>query len=406
MSGAMVVLGLSLLLGMQPIAVDLYLPALPDARQHFNASMPQMQLTLTSLLLAFGLSQLFWGPLSDRFGRKPILLLGLAGFTAAAVFSIFSSGIDGLIVWRIVQGISMGACVMCARALVRDLYTPLEGARAMSKGLTGLGVLACVSGPIGGALTQAFGWEGNMSGLAVFGGASLLLLTLRLQETLPQRNPNALVPSELVRTWWQILRHPTFWAYTLLSTATYTGLFTFLAASSFVFINMHGLKESEYGLIIFLSSLVYISGTFLCRRLIPKLGVRRTVALAAGMSLSAGTLLLALDWMGIHTVWAIVVPYCLFMLGHGVHQPCGQSGAVSPFPHAAGSASALSGFIMMLGAFVMGGWLGRSLTNDATPLIHGMALCTAVLALVAWTLVRWHGEVHSLPVRQVPEAAP
>ncbi|MCY7305792.1 MAG: MFS transporter, partial [Rhodoferax sp.] len=122
MSAGVVVLILSALLGIQPITTDLYLPALPALTSGFAAPMAQAQLTLTALLLAFGLSQLVWGPLSDRFGRRPVLLLGLSAYIVAAIGSALAPSMELLIVWRTVQGAAMGAGVMAARAIIRDLY--------------------------------------------------------------------------------------------------------------------------------------------------------------------------------------------------------------------------------------------------------------------------------------------
>eukprot|EP01030_Chromulinospumella_sphaerica_P014823 gene14823-14620_t len=136
------ILVLALLLSIQPVTTDLYLPALPALTRDLGATVAAGQLTLSALLLAFGCSQLVWGPLSDRFGRRPVLLAGLGIYTAASVASALAPSMGMLIVWRVLQGAAMGAVVMCARAIVRDLYTPLTGARAMSKALTGLGVVA------------------------------------------------------------------------------------------------------------------------------------------------------------------------------------------------------------------------------------------------------------------------
>ena len=149
MPTSLVVLTLALLLGLQPITTDFYLPALPALSEGFGASMAQTQLTLTALLLAFGLSQLVWGPLSDRFGRRPVLLWGMSLYTLASMAIVLAPSMPWLIGIRMVQGIAMGAGVMCARALVRDLYEPVAGANAMSKGLSGLGVIACLSAPLG-----------------------------------------------------------------------------------------------------------------------------------------------------------------------------------------------------------------------------------------------------------------
>ncbi|WP_252374506.1 multidrug effflux MFS transporter [Hydrogenophaga sp. 2FB] len=401
MSPGLIVLVLSLLLGLQPIATDLYLPALPALTAGFGAPMSQAQLTLTALLLSFGVSQLVWGPLSDRFGRRPVLIVGLSAFVAASVCATFAATMEQLIVWRAIQGVAMGAGVMCARAIVRDLYAPTDGARVMSKGLTGLGLIACTASPVGGLLADLFGWRISLLALAVFGALALAVVVWRFEETLAQKNPRALEPRTLFSNWVQIARHPTFWAFALLSTASYGGLFTFLAASSFVFIRVLGVSTTVYGLLMFSMSLVYIMGTFLCRYLLPRHGLRRTVAIAGVMTLTAGTTMGVLGLLGLHKVWAILLPFWLFMLAHGVHQPCGQSGAVGPFPQAAGAASALSGFLSMAAAFAMGGWLGISLAgaDSVLPLTNGVWFWSVVIAAVAWTLVQRHGESHGAPQR-------
>ena len=340
MSPALIVLVLSLLLGLQPITTDLYLPALPALTEAFGASLAQAQLTLTALLLAFGSSQLVWGPLSDRFGRRPILLWGLGAYVLASLASVLAPSMALLILARVVQGAAMGAAVMCARAIVRDLYRPVEGARVMSKGLTGLGVIACMCAPLGGLLSDWINWRVALLALTVFSAATLATVALRFAETIRQKNPQALEAATLWATWRGIVRHPTFWAFSALSTASYGGLFTFLASSSFIFIKVLHISKPAYGLLMFTMSFTYILGTLACRRLLPRLGVRRSVALAGGFTLAGGTLMGVFALAGWHSGWAILLPFYLFMLAHGVHQPCSQSGAVGPFPYAAGAASA------------------------------------------------------------------
>lgn len=392
MPPAVIVLLLSLLLGLQPITTDLYLPALPVLTAGFGAPMQQAQLTLTALLLAFGVSQLVWGPLSDRFGRRPILLIGLGAYVLAAVGSTLAPSMTALIVWRTVQGAAMGAAVMCARAIVRDLYAPLQGASVMSKGLSGLGVIAFLSAPLGGLLTEAFNWRFALLALAVFGAVCLGLIAWRFEETLQRKNPAALQVATLLATWNSILRHPTFLAFSALSAASYGGLFTFLAASSFVFMNVLGLSKTQYGALMALNSLAYIGGTFLCRHWLPRFGVRRSLKWAGVLSLAGGTLMAVLSLAGVQNVWAIMLPQLLFIVAHGIHQPCGQSGAVGPFPHAAGAASAMNGFLMMLAAFAMGSWLGANMDGTVLPLTLGVWFWSALIALSAWTLVQKYGE--------------
>jgi DHA1 family bicyclomycin/chloramphenicol resistance-like MFS transporter len=396
MSPGWVVVILSTLLGIQPVTTDLYLPALPALADSFAAPMAQAQYTLSALLLAFGCSQLLWGPLSDRFGRRPILLIGLGAYVLATLASTLAPSMQWLIGWRVLQGAAMGAVVMCARAIVRDLYRPTDGARIMSKGLSGLGVLACICGPVGGLLADYGGWRITLLAPAVFGVLALGLIALRFEESLSRPNPLALRPASLLRTWLQIVRNPTFLAFSSLSAASYGGLFTFLATSPFVLIDIMGLSKTQYGVVFFFMCLAYVVGTFLCRLLLTHFGVQNSVGIAAGLSLTSGLLLAGLTWAGINSLWAIVLPYALFMLAHGVHQPCGQSGAIGPFPQAAGTASALNGFLMTLVAFAMGTWLGTHMDGTVRPLTYGIALWTVLIALVAWTLVRRYGRVKPL----------
>jgi MFS transporter, DHA1 family, multidrug resistance protein len=291
-----------------------------------------------------------------------------------------------------VPGAAMGAAVMGARAIVRDLYTPEIGARVMSRGMSGLGVIACLSAPLGGLITDLLGWRFALAVLVLFGGSAVTIVALRFEESVPRRNPDALRPATLVRTWAAILRHPTFLTYSALSTAAYAGLFTFLASSSFVFIKVLGLTRTQYGFVMFSMSFVYLLGTFVARRLLPRFGMRRTLAIAGACTFTGGTVLGGLAWAGVHNVWAIMLPYYLFILAHGVHQPCAQSGSVGPFPQSAGAASALNGFISMVAAFMVGGWVGAHLDGTAYALTNGVWFWSLCITALTWTFVQKYGE--------------
>ncbi|WP_300555531.1 Bcr/CflA family efflux MFS transporter [Limnohabitans sp. Rim8] len=392
MSQKLIVLILALLLGLQPVTTDLYLPALPAITEGFGANMGQAQLTLTALLLAFGLSQLVWGPLSDRFGRRPILLWGMAAYVVASIACAFAPNMAWLIAGRALQGVAMGAGVMAARAVVRDLYAPAQGANVMSQALTGLGIIACACAPIGGILTDAFGWRMALLTLAVFGAITFGLLLGCFEETLAQPNPKALQLRQLLRANWQIAQHPTFRAWSALSTGAYMGLFTFLACSSFVFTRSMGYSKTAYGFFMLSMSLSYIVGTFWCRWMLRRTSVHRAVGIAAILTLLGGISMAVLAYAGNGQDWygaaSVMGPIYLFMLGHGVHQSCGQSGAVGPFPERAGTASALNGFLMMVGAFSMGSWLGTQMHEPVFALAHGLLLWSVFIALVSWTVVQ------------------
>ncbi len=394
MPPAVVVAMLVLLLGIQPVTTDLYLPALPSLPGALGTSVGAAQLTLSVLIICFGLAQLVCGPLADRYGRRPVLLIGLTLYTVASVLAALAPGIVWLIVWRGVQGAAMAAAVTCGRSVVRDLFEPHEGARVMSKALGGLGLIAMLCPMIGGALMQWFHWPVPLLAVALFGAAALGFVAWRFEETLPQRNPDATRLAPLWQNWKQIARHPTFVAYTLLLAGTYGGLFILLAASSFVYIDVLGMPRWLYGVVLASNSAAYILGTFLCRRLLASRGLRATVALGGALTLSGGVLLAGLSLAGAYTwsVWTIIVPLWLYALGHGIHQPCGQAGAVGPFRDKAGTAASLSGFVMMLTAFLIGLWLGRSLDGTVFPLTLGVAVFSGVVAAVAWTLVQRHGD--------------
>ena len=396
MGDGTVVLILAALLGVQPITTDLYLPALPALTTGFGAGMEQAQLTLSALLISFGLSQLVWGSLSDRFGRRPVLLVGLGAYTLAAVGSALAPSMELLVMWRAVQGAAMGAGVTCARAIIRDLYHPTDGVRVMSKALSGLGLIAVLSAPVGGLLSDLFDWRAALAVLAVFGAASFVLVWLRFQESLPDSASHAVDFGGLVRIWLHIARHPTFIAYSVLSAASYGALFTFLAASSFVFIEVLSLGKTAYGLLMASMSLAFLIGTFLCRRLLPRFGLQRTVAIASAMTLASGSaigIFAHMGWSsGPHGAWFIMLPIYVFMLAHGVHQPCGQTGAVGPFPRSAGAASALNGFLIMLTAFGVGTWLGTHMDGTVFPLTNGIWFWSVVIAICGWTLVQRFGD--------------
>lgn len=394
-----VALALALLLGLQPVVTDLYLPALPQLARDMDAPMTAVQLTMSALILAFGAAQLVWGPVADRWGRRPVLLASLLLLTLASVGATLAPTIGVLVAWRAAQGAAMAAAVVCARAMVRDLYEPHHGAHVMSKGLSGLGLVA-LAGPLaGGALAGWGGWRSTLATVTLVVVAVLVFVWRRLPETNHRRNPQATRVGPLARTAVAVLRHRTFIAWAALVAATYGGLFTVLASSSFVYIDVLGLSPAAYGAALGSGSLAYLAGTFVCRRWLPRYGLTGAVRRGAAVTLAGGLSMAALAAAGVEAVWAVLVPQWLFAFGHGIHQPCGQTGAVGPFPHAAGVASALAGFVLALTAFVVGLWLGVALDDTVRPMAYTLAFWSVVTALVGWTLVQRHGAPASAALR-------
>lgn len=394
-SAQRVAVALSLLLGLQPITTDLYLPALPQLARELDAPMTAVQLTMSALILAFGLAQLVWGPVADRVGRRPVLLGSLALYVLASAGAALAPAIGWLIVWRAAQGAAMAAAVVCARAMVRDLYPPHEGAHVMSKGLSGLGIIALSAPLVGGALAATLGWRSTLGAVTLCGAAVLGFVALMLPETVPRRNPEALRPGPLWRTARAVLRHPTFLSWAGLTAATYGGLFTILASSSFVYIEVVGLTPAGYGLALASGSVAYLCGTFQCRRWLLRHGLAGAVQRGAGFTLAGGLSMAALAAAEVPSVWAVLLPQWLFCFGHGIHQPCGQAGAVGPFPHHAGVASALAGFVLAAVAFGVGLWLGVALDGTTRPMAYSVGFWAAVTAVVGWHLVPRHAIARS-----------
>jgi DHA1 family bicyclomycin/chloramphenicol resistance-like MFS transporter len=382
---------IALLLGLQPVATDVYLPALPLLTRDLGAPMTAAQLTMAALILAFGIAQLAWGPVADRVGRRPVLLAGLALFVVASLGSALAPGIGALVAWRALQGLALAAAVVCARAMVRDLYEPTTGARVMSLALSGLALIA-ISGPsLGGVVAGLFGWRGPLVLVAAAGLFALGYVAWRLPETVRQRNPRATQPGPLLAAWAAMLRHPVFRAWTLLVACTYGGLFTLLAASPFVYMQVLGVSSAAFGLTLAWGGAVYLAGTFLCRWLIKRHGMAGSVARGALFTLAGGVLACVAVWADRGALGWFLAAHACHALGHGIHQPCGQAGAVGPFPQAAGAASALAGFVLAAVAFGIGLWLGGALDGTVWPLGAGVAFWSVATTAVAWTLVRRHG---------------
>ncbi|MDH4290633.1 MAG: Bcr/CflA family efflux MFS transporter [Aquincola sp.] len=383
---------IALLLGLQPVLTDVYLPSLPLIVRALDAPMGAVQQTMSVLILAFGLMQLVWGPVADRFGRRPVLLVNLALLVASSVGAALADDIGALIAWRSAQGAALAAAVVCARAMVRDLYEPHQGAHVMAWALSGLGVIAVAAPLAGGLLAAAFGWRAGLTAVACFSAAALLAVAWWLPETLAARNPRALQLPVLARNARAVVVHPTFRAWALLVASTYGGLFMLLSASSYVYIGRLGMTSTQYGLTMAGGSFVYLVGTFVCRRWLRQAGLRGAVRRGAGFTLAGGLGMAACALLDTPPVALVLACHAAYTFGHGMHQPCGQAGAVGPFPQMAGVASALTGCLLALVAFGVGLWLSHAMDGSLRPLGLGLAVAALCTASIAWTLVQRHGE--------------
>lgn len=371
---------LTALLGLQPLSTDLYLPSLPAIGTQFGATPIAVQSTLSVFMLAFAVFQLVVGPMSDRFGRRPIVLGGLAMFVLASIAGAAAQSLGWLVAARLVQAIGVCCAVLCARAIVRDLYAPEPGTRVLARVMGWMGVVTLVGPVAGGALQSLFGWRAAFAALAAIGLLVLLTAARVLDETNAHRNPLATRPRELVLNYTTIARSRAFRAYALAATASYTSLFSFISGSSFLLIQVLAMPPALFGVVFGGVTLGFMTGTLLTRRFQPRLGIAATAAAGGIVSVLAGWTMAALALAGVAHVGAIVVPMFFVLVGHGLVQPSGQIGAISEFPRNAGAAAALLGFAMFIAAAIAGWWVGASHDGTTLPLSLTVAAITTLTA--------------------------
>lgn len=355
---------------LQPLSTDLYLASLPHLTTYFSTTPAAVQQTLSLFVIGFGTAQLVSGPLSDRYGRRPVMTGGLITYLIASIACALAPSLLMLVVARFVQAAGCCTAAVVARAIIRDVYSPAEGARMIAKASTLLS-LAPILGPIAGSYLQIrFGWRAAFGVHALFCALLTLAAWRWLDETNSHKNPQATRLSGLLRSYALIVAAPAFWAYALPGALSYGAIFVFISGSSFVLIRVLGVPTEYYGYCFALGVLGYLFGTLICRRLLGRIGLEQTVTVGATLSLLGGLAFAGLVLAGVHH-WAVVLG-CMFitMSAHGVNYPCAQSGAVAPFPQQAGAAAALLGFFIMLAALLIGTWVGASLDGTLYPIAY------------------------------------
>ena len=381
------------LMMLQPLATDLYLPTLPGIAGYFDVGVATVQWTLSIFVATFGAWQLVAGPLSDRYGRYPVVVAGALVYCGASVLAMLAPTIEVLIGARLLQAAGACSCLVGARGIVRDLRSPTEGARLFASASTIMSV-APLAGPVLGAyLFIAFGWRSAFAVLAAFSLLLAVAAATRLAETNRRRNPQALQWRPMLRIYAEVARSPAFRAYTLASTATYGGLFAFISGSSFVLMKVLGVSAVAFSLSFATMVAGYLIGTLACHGLVARGGLQQTVCAGAALQAVAGVAMAALVAAGVHVPATIVAPMFFYGVAHGMIQPPAQAGAMAPFPHSAGAATALMGFVMMLAAALVGFWIGASYDGTMAPLAYTICAASAASALVAFTVVRRHGDV-------------
>lgn len=336
------VLLLGALVAFGPLAIDLYLPALPAMAAGLSASPHAVQLSVTVFLAGFGLGMLFYGPLSDRYGRRRIMLAGIALFTLASLACMLAADAGQLIAARFVQALGGGAASVLARAIVRDLYTGSDAIRKLSLMAMITAIAPLVAPLLGSALLERFGWRGTFGALLLWGVLSLLVVWSQLPETLPAERRAQLPLGKSFAVYGSLLADPAALGLMLAGGMSFAAMFAYITAGPFYFIDLLGWSPHAYSLLFGANALGIFAANYLNGRLAP----RRGAAAMAGVGSAAGcaaalVLLAAMGRPGASGAVIAALFVCVSMTGLLGANCVGL--LMARYPHNAGAAAALFG---------------------------------------------------------------
>jgi MFS transporter, DHA1 family, multidrug resistance protein len=363
------------------LGMHLIIPALPATARALSVSAATIQLTITLYLIGLAVGQLLYGPISDRLGRRPVLLAGLALFTLAGVATTVAPGATILVLARVLQSIGACAGLVLGRAIVRDSVEPDHAAAQLALLTMVMSMAPALAPVLGGYATDWFGWRAAFALLALIGAVSLVLALLLLPET----NPVSSARAPLLLGSLRLFRSRAFCGYVLGGACTTTSFYAFMAASPFILIDLLHQTAERVGLYYMLLMAGVALGSLLANRVAGR--IRTTVALRIANSFAIGgaSLFMLADLAGVLTVPSVIAPIVLFMVGAGMASPFALSGAVSINPHAIGAASGLYGFTQMaygaICTLIVEVWRPGSVFTVAVVLLVSALLGQATLSL-------------------------
>lgn len=379
---------LTALVALGPISTDLYLPSLPGMTAALDADVASIQLTLSLFLAGLAAGQLLWGPYADRFGRRPVLIVGLSIYCIASIACVLAPTISVLIVARFAQAFGAAVGPTLCRAIVRDVHGRAGTGRVMSYLSAAVAVAPAVAPIFGGFVEVWLGWRANLASLALYGAFGLVAVVLILPETNPAPDPGATRALRIIGNFGTFLGNRLYLGYLLGVAFAYAGIFCFISGSSFVLVDLVGLPPDLYGFCFGAIVIGYIVGSTSGGKLSRRLSPDRLVMIGSFFMLAGGGAILLLALAVQPSVATIVGPTSVFMIGTGLTLPNAFAGALIPFPRAAGAASSLVGFVQMTFAALVGVGIGHAYDATALPMAGAMALVSCGAALAYWVIIR------------------
>jgi DHA1 family bicyclomycin/chloramphenicol resistance-like MFS transporter len=373
---------LAMLTALGPLSTDFYLPSLPEIARVMESDIAGAQATLSVFLFGFAGGQIVWGPISDRIGRRPVLLIGLGLFIAATLACAFAPSIGALTGARALQAFGASGPIVLGRAMVRDLYEGPRAGRELARMGMIMGLVPAIAPVLGGVLQDAFGWRSTFFASLIFALALVGVIFTVMPETLRARSPQPLSFLSIFRGFGVLLQNRAFRVYVSLTGLAYAGLFAFISGSSFVLIGIHGLSPVAYGLSFSFGVLGFIAGTIIAQRLVGRRGMDGVIAIGVACLATGGLVMLACVATGFGGHLGVTVPMALYACGVGLTMPQAQASAMMPFPERAGAASSLNGLCQMLLSACVGLLVGALLGASALP----MPLVMSALGVAAFAI--------------------
>ena len=378
---------LASLTGLGPMSTDMYVPSLPDIGHALHAPIAHVQLTISSYLIGFAVGQIVYGPISDRLGRKPVLLAALCLYGLGSVACASAQSIDALIAARSVQALGGAGAIVLARAVVRDLYSGVRAGRELSL-MGSIQAFAPIVAPlIGGVLQTAFGWHASFVLLVIIALASGTITARLLPETLHKRTPEPLSLAGMGGLYRSVLAHRSFLAHLGIMTTTFVGLYAWVSGASIVIQGVYGLSPLAFGMTYAVGSLGYMLGTNIAARIVMRLGLGPMIGFGTAIMAAGGLVMVTVVACGLNGVAWLVAGMTIYLAGMGLAMPQTMAAALTPFPDRAGTASSLLGFSQQscgaIAAAAIGAYLGRS----AWP-VAGTIAAMGCLAFFIWATTR------------------
>lgn len=380
---------LALLTAFGPVATDMYVPSLPEIGRLLGADPAIVQLTLSAYLIGFAVGQVLYGPLSDRLGRKPTLLVALALFCAGSLMCAAAPTIETLIAARALQALGGSGAIVLARAVARDLYSGERAGQELSRMGAVMSFAPVIAPLVGGIVQSEFGWRANFIIIVVVGMVTMLIIWRSLPET---RHPEAFHVSrpaiiDSFRPFRTLAADRSFLAHLGIIACAYGGLFAWISGSPFVLQDVYGLSPSWFGVAFAAACLGAIVGAGIASSLVMRIGLDRTIGLGA-LALAVGGLAMvaSLAW-GAAPIPSIVIAMTVYHAGMMLAMPQAIAGAMTPYPECAGAASSFVGVVQQTSAATVGTIVGHLIGQSAWPLAGSVALM-GCLAFAVWVFSR------------------